>query len=173
MNLKVCSVVWKNFKDGMQWLNGDFNATQDLHQCEDLKKFQDTFVKSTDITSMTSYQLGQAMEAFLRDAGYHVVFNDYLARVSESMSENEAKKFIKSLKSQKEVKFKYKKVKDGSIREARGTLDPETIRKGLTASDIDKARKRRNIPDSIVIYWDLDKKMFRSFRKANFISYQH
>ena len=99
MNLKVCSVVWKSFKDGMQWLNGDFNATQDLHQCEDLKKFQDTFVKSTDITSMTSYQLGQAMEAFLRDAGYHVVFNDYLARVSESMSENEAKKFIKALKS--------------------------------------------------------------------------
>lgn len=171
MNLKVCSVIWKSFKDGMQWLNGDFNASQDLHQTEDLKMLQDTFVKNNDITSMTSQQLGMAIETFLHDAGYVVAFNDYTDSIDESLSENEAKKFIKLLRSKKEVKFKYKKVKDSSVRKARGTLDPETIRKGLTASDIDKARKRRNIPDSIVIYWDLDKDMFRCFKKALFIGY--
>ena len=99
MNFKVCSVVWKSFKDGMQWLNGDFNVTRDFHLCEELKKFQDTLVKSTDITNMTSYQLGKAIEAFLHDAGYVVAFNDYTDSIDESMSENEAKKFIKALKS--------------------------------------------------------------------------
>ena len=171
--MKKCSIVYVGLKSGIKWLDGDFNTSDKLCQSNELKTLQDTFTQSNDLFDLSQQQIGNAIETFLRDAGYHVVFNDYLARVSESMSENEAKKFIKSLKSQKEVKFKYKKVKDGSIREARGTLDPETIRKGLTMSDIDKARKRRNIPDSIIIYWDLDKKMFRSFRKANFISYQH
>ena len=70
-----------------------------------------------------------------------------------------------------EVKFKFKKVKDGTTRKARGTLDPETIEKGLSSQAIDKTKKKRAVPDSIIIYWDLDKKMYRSFRKENFIGY--
>lgn len=154
----------------MQWLNGDFNECQELTQSENLKQLQDEFMSAIDFSNLTTQQLGLAAQVFLNDAGYVVVFNDYLEPIDEAMSRQEAKDFIKLLRKEKEVKFKYKKAKDGTIRKAKGTLDPETIHKGLSSSDIDAARKRRHIPSTIIIYWDLDKEMFRSFRKVNFIS---
>lgn len=84
------------------------------------------------------------------------------------MTESEAKAFIQKLK-EGEVLFKYKKVKDKSIRRANGTLKPSILKHEL--SDFSKAKSRRHVPNSIIIYFDLTKKMFRSFRKANFIGY--
>ena len=167
----VCSIVWKDFKNGMKWLDGNFHEDPSIQQSEDLKILQDEFEAENDLTTMSLSQLGVAAQQFLEMHGYEVAFNDWLQNIDEALGKREAKEFIKLLKREKEVKFKYKKASDGTIRKARGTLNPEVIKQGLSGEDIDRTRRRRHIPDSIIVYWDLDRKMFRSFRKANFISY--
>ena len=71
-----------------------------------------------------------------------------------------------------EVNFSYKKV-DGSTREAVGTLKPELM-DGANATDkkIEAGKKKHFVPPTVLVYWDLEAKGFRSFRKENFIKYE-
>lgn len=59
------------------------------------------------------------------------------------------------------VKFSYRKVSTGEVREARGTL----CSKYFTYES--KGGKKPS--DDVVVYWDLDKDAFRCFRKQEFI----
>lgn len=59
------------------------------------------------------------------------------------------------------VTFFYVKVTTGKIRRARGTLCPDYF------SYTRKGNRKTN--DSIVIYWDMEKKGFRCFRKYMFL----
>lgn len=125
-------------------------------------------------------------KAFLKKHGWKVAFSDYDERcfaddvidstdilddddmLSESMTTDDVKKFLK-LARNGEVKFKFKEVKDNSVRTALGTLKKDIIKKEL--SDVKKAKRKHKVPNSIIVYWDLDKNSWRSFRKANFIKF--
>ena len=68
-----------------------------------------------------------------------------------------------------EVNFVFKK-KDGTIREARGTLKPELILKNeVKESDEEKPKKKRIITEDVICYFDLDKSAWRSFRFEQFL----
>ena len=169
--MNSCSIVYVGLRSGVKWLNGDFSKSQALKQSSQLAKLQKQFEEKHGSQKEYKGEYEKLANDFLKRNGYKVVFNDYTSQLSEAMTSKEADEFVAKLKHSKEVKFKFKKVEDGSIRKARGTLDPETIKKGLSGQAIDKAKKKRAIPDSIIIYWDLDKEMFRSFRKQNFLGY--
>lgn len=62
------------------------------------------------------------------------------------------------------VEFSFTK-KDGSTREARGTLLENFI---TTTSTSTNSKKK---PANIIAYWDLDKEGWRSFKEENLISY--
>lgn len=63
-----------------------------------------------------------------------------------------------------EVTFSYKK-KDGSVREARGTLKAELLPKvEVTKTDDEKPKKKRVVAEDVICYYDLDKASWRSFR---------
>lgn len=56
----------------------------------------------------------------------HCIAETHDSLMSESMSADDVKKFIK-LARNGEVNFKFKEVKDGSVRLARGTLKKDVI----------------------------------------------
>lgn len=93
--------------------------------------------------------------------------------INESMSADEKAEFMKKLRKG-EVKFKYMK-KDGSEREAKGTMDPKLMNlpEKKTQANVDSAEKKqvRKLPEDSVFYYDLDAKGFRSFKMSNFIEY--
>ena len=60
------------------------------------------------------------------------------------------------------VEFEFIK-KDGSVRNAKGTLLAEY----LPASNGNTPARKKN--DNVQVYYDLDKKSFRSFLKASFV----
>ena len=60
------------------------------------------------------------------------------------------------------VEFEFIK-KDGSVRQAKGTLLSEY----LPAPKADATPRKKN--DDVLVYFDLDKKSFRSFVKASFV----
>lgn len=60
------------------------------------------------------------------------------------------------------VEFEFIK-KDGSVRQAKGTLLAEY----LPAQNTDATPRKKN--DDVLVYFDLDKKSFRSFVKASFV----
>lgn len=113
------------------------------------------------------------MRDFAEDRGYEVEDNVYLdsSHLNESMTEAVEKEFLKALKAGK-VKFEYKKV-DGSTRKAEGTLKPELM-DGAKATDkkVEDGKKKRFVPPTVIVYWDLEAAGFRSFRKENFIKYE-
>ena len=53
--------------------------------------------------------------------------------------------------------------KDGSVRQAKGTL----LSEHLPAPKADATPRKKN--DDVLVYFDLDKKSFRSFVKASFV----
>lgn len=59
------------------------------------------------------------------------------------------------------VKFSYRKVSTGEVREARGTLCSNYFTY--------EAKGGRKPSDDVVVYWDMDRDAFRSFRKQEFI----
>ena len=61
------------------------------------------------------------------------------------------------------VKFSYKRI-DGTLRKARGTMNPDY----LPETDKDSSSKRKENKD-VVTYFDLSKDDYRSFRKENFV----
>lgn len=68
---------------------------------------------------------------------------------------------LKDMMRSSKVKFRFYK-KDGSIREAEGTLSPDLIDYDFKDSD----KKERH---DIVKYWDTEKSGFRSFNVGNLI----
>lgn len=113
------------------------------------------------------------MRDFAEDRGYEVEDNVYLdTQLHESMAEAVEKEFLEALHNG-EVEFKFKK-KDGSTREARGTLKADLMDVEPKATDkkVEDGKKKRFVPPTVIVYWDLDSKAFRSFRKENFISWE-
>jgi hypothetical protein len=60
------------------------------------------------------------------------------------------------------VEFEFIK-KDGSVRQAKGTL----LSEHLPAPKADATPRKKN--DDVLVYFDLDKKSFRSFVKESFV----
>ena len=60
------------------------------------------------------------------------------------------------------VEFEFIK-KDGSVRQAKGTL----LSEHLPEQKADATPRKKN--DNVQVYFDLDKKSFRSFVKASFV----
>lgn len=161
MSKKVCSIVWDGLKEGPKYSGKD----------PELKKMTEEFL-SKHSSMQDPEKFGEEMRAFAEERGYEVEDNVYLdSRMNESMSEAVEKKFLEALKAGK-VKFSYKKV-DGSTREAVGTLKTELM-DGAKATDkkVEDGKKKHFVPPTILIYWDLEAKGFRSFRKENFIKYE-
>ena len=161
MSKKVCSIVWDGLKEGPRYKGKD----------PELEKMTKEFL-SKHGSMKDAEEFGQAMRDFAEERGYEVEDNVYLdTQLHESMSEAVEKKFLEALKAGK-VKFSYKKV-DGSTREAVGTLKPELM-DGAKATEkkVEDGKKKRFVPPTILIYWDLEAKGFRSFRKENFIKYE-
>ena len=69
---------------------------------------------------------------------------------------------LKETMRTKTVSFRFYK-KDGSIREAEGTLNPKDIDYDFKDSD----KKERH---DLIKYWDLEKKSFRCFNVGNLIT---
>jgi len=87
----------------------------------------------------------------------------------EQAIENQALDLAKELKQElhkREVKFSYWK-KDGSVREARGTLNFE-----LYGKDTEHTGSGRTVPENQVIYYDLDAQDWRSFLAENLIGWE-
>ena len=66
----------------------------------------------------------------------------------------------------REVKFKYWK-KDGSVRDARGTLNSEVYGK-----ENEPSGSNRPVPENQVRYYDLDAQGWRSFLTENLIGWE-
>jgi hypothetical protein len=62
------------------------------------------------------------------------------------------------------VEFEFIK-KDGSVRQAKGTLLAEY----LPAPKTDSEGKTRKTNENVMVYFDMDKKSFRSFVKESFV----
>ena len=87
----------------------------------------------------------------------------------EQVMENQVVDLAKELKQElhkREVKFSYWK-KDGSVREARGTLNSEVYGK-----DNEPTGSGRPVPENQVRYYDLDAQGWRSFLSENLIGWE-
>lgn len=87
----------------------------------------------------------------------------------EQAMEDQALDFAKELKQElrkREVKFSYWK-KDGSVREARGTLNSEVYGK-----DNEPTGSGRPVTENQVRYYDLDAQGWRSFLVENLIGWE-
>lgn len=60
------------------------------------------------------------------------------------------------------VKFSYRKKRDNALRHARGTLQKKMM-------PVVKNKPGKKKPDSIFVYWDVDKNKYRSFQRKNFV----
>lgn len=90
------------------------------------------------------------------------------------MSPKQLRRFYGKLE-EGEIQFRYQK-KDGSIRQARGTLNAELMPKKTARSDWyrdfdDLCGKARNNRNFIVFYYDLDRNAFRRFHITRFRGY--
>ena len=65
------------------------------------------------------------------------------------------------------VEFEFIK-KDGTVRSAKGTLEPSLLPPAKPEVDSEVATPRKK-NDSVFVYYDLEKNAFRSFIKASFL----
>ena len=65
------------------------------------------------------------------------------------------------------VEFEFIK-KDGTVRSAKGTLEPSLLPPSKPAGDSEVAVPRKK-NESVFVYYDLEKNAFRSFVKASFL----
>jgi hypothetical protein len=65
------------------------------------------------------------------------------------------------------VEFEFIK-KDGTVRSAKGTLEPSLLPPAKPAGDSEVAVPRKK-NESVFVYYDLDKNAFRSFVKESFL----
>lgn len=87
----------------------------------------------------------------------------------EQAMEDQALDFAKELKQElrkREVKFSYWK-KDGSVREARGTLNSE-----IYGKENEPSGNCRAVPENQVRYYDLNAQGWRSFLAENLIGWE-
>lgn len=160
MSKKTCSIVWNGLKDGPAYEG----------RSPELEKMTGEFLASHG-SMRDPEKFGQAMRDFAEDRGYEVEDNVYLdGRLNESLSEADEKALVKALKAG-EVRFSYKKV-DGSTRKAVGTLKPGLIGHGATEKKIEDGKKKRFVPPTVLVYWDVEADAFRSFKKENFIGFE-
>lgn len=64
------------------------------------------------------------------------------------------------------VEFEFIK-KDGTVRSAKGTLEPSLLPPAKPAGDSEVAPRKKN--DSVFVYYDMEKNSFRSFVKTSFL----
>lgn len=177
MSKKICSIVYVGLKTGIKFVEGKFSpANSSYKTTPKLDKLCNEFKEQLGDNAYSDAAIDEMAREFLKKHGYIVKYSDYDERcvadnesmMSESMSDDDVKKFLKLARND-EVKFKFKEVKDGSTRTAHGTLKKDIIQKEI--GDVKKAKRKHRVPASIIVYWDLDKKSWRSFRKANFIKF--
>ena len=87
----------------------------------------------------------------------------------EQAMEDQALDFAKDLKQElrkREVKFSYWK-KDGSVREARGTLNSE-----IYGKDNEPSGSGQVVPENQVRYFDIGAQGWRSFLAENLIGWE-
>ena len=65
------------------------------------------------------------------------------------------------------VEFEFIK-KDGTVRSAKGTLEPSLLPPAKPEGDSEVAAPRKK-NESVFVYYDLEKNAFRSFVKASFL----
>lgn len=159
--MKVCSIVWDGLREGPKFSGKD----------PELKNMTEEFLAKHG-KEEDPIKFGETMRDFAEERGFEVEDNVYLdTKLAEDMSEAKEKKFLAALRAGK-VKFSYKKV-DGSTREALGTLKPELMDGAhATEKKVNDGKKKHHVPPTIIIYWDLEAKGFRSFRKDNFIDFE-
>ena len=66
------------------------------------------------------------------------------------------------------VEFEFIK-KDGSVRQAKGTLVAEYLPVSTADSDADSDCSTRKKNENVMVYFDMEKKSFRSFVKESFV----
>lgn len=96
-------------------------------------------------------------------------YNNKKDKYMEQVMENQVIDLAKELKQElrkREVKFSYWK-KDGSIREAKGTLNSE-----IYGKDNEPTGTGRPVPENQVRYYDLDAQGWRSFLAENLIGWE-
>lgn len=94
------------------------------------------------------------------------------SRLDESMSQSQKKEFYDRLNKER-VHFEFRK-KDGSVRKAYGTLIKDDLPKPAHSYDTRSSARekmKRAFPEDSVLYFDLEKNSFRSFKMQNFIKY--
>lgn len=82
----------------------------------------------------------------------------------------EIKEFKDKLLHENAVTFSYIK-KDGTERHAVGTMKPELLPKAEPAegAELSAAKHVKHLPEGNVLYYDLDRKGFRSFKFENIV----
>ena len=96
-------------------------------------------------------------------------YNNKKDKYMEQVMENQVIDLAKELKQElhkREVKFSYWK-KDGSIREAKGTLNSE-----IYGKDNEPTGTGRPVPENQVRYYDLDAQGWRSLLSENLIGWE-
>lgn len=94
------------------------------------------------------------------------------SRLDESMSQSQKKEFYERLNNEK-VHFEFRK-KDGTVREAYGTLMKDYLPSPAHSYDTRSSARekmKRAFPEDSVLYFDLEKNSFRSFKMQNFLKY--
>ena len=174
--MKKCCIIWGGLKVGPIVVKPTENLDDNgvpriIEPDEEFEQLTLDMHNNVESTGKTPSQFNDDMVEFLNDRGYEVTYSDYSEEdeLDESLNAKQAKSLIHDLKQGK-VRFKYKK-NDGSIRTATGTLKSDIM--NISDKKVASARKRRTIPNTIIVYFDLDSKGFRSFRKVNFIKRLH
>lgn len=134
-NTKECSIVYVGLKTGIKFVLGKFSpATSAYVSLCNLDKLCNAFKRQLGDNVYSDSAIDAMAKELLKRNGWNVVYSDYdehsvldeNALVSESMTRDDVKKFLKLARCG-EVKFKFKEVKDGSIRTAHGTLKKDVI----------------------------------------------
>ena len=84
-------------------------------------------------------------------------------KLDESLSADELDEFVKALKAGV-VDFEFEKV-DGTVRKAKGTLNQDLMK--VPEKKVEGAAKKRFMPPTVQVFWDVEKEEFRSCRKAS------
>ena len=87
--------------------------------------------------------------------------NEMETSVEKNSTDETSLQKLNSRMKKEVVKFSYKR-KNGSVRKARGTLQ----KKKMPHVKPNPGAKK---PDSVFVYWDVDKNNYRSFRRNNFL----
>ena len=77
-------------------------------------------------------------------------------------------KYFRKQLSEGIVEFKFAK-KDGTVREAKGTTNPDIISEYVEQNVSDKPKRDIKISDNSTRYFDIDNKGWRSFVNENLI----